>query len=545
MTDLLEKVYITKLEEYINKTMKRKKNLTYDEKQILWFSVDKALSESIENYNKEFCRLLFNGIFECSFKYDISKAPKCDIIETGSKVLTPNFGIPQEFKQRFDRFNYLIQLPQPEQKTFEWYKMREGMLTASTIAVIVGDDPYNTPSYLLEEKCKGGDFNDNISTYHGKKYEPIAQKFYSHLYNVELEEFGIIRSEKYNFIGASPDGIATCYTLDKQFSPLVGRMLEIKCPLSRKIATSGNIIKRGKTKALDGIVPVYYWCQMQLQMEVCDLDECDFFQCEIYEYDNRDEYLKDTTLSKEYYEEQGIQLQVKDTLKKGCIIELMPKCQILAPHLYEAKYLYPLSIDMTDVQYDEWILETTNRYNNFNMANADTGYYVSRVVYWKMAKTHKITIKRDRKWFQDSLPKLDKFWKDVQYYKNHLEELPKYLEDLRKDEPIIKKDDTFMISFGLPQMYKKFTRVMDLLKNPYDKTYIEGCVHCGIHKKQYKNLLTESDIVNDTSTISKNIQNKVIPIVAKKTNKSSVFMKAPIQNKKTYEQCDDFLSDSW
>jgi hypothetical protein len=44
------------------------------------------------------------------------------------------------------------------------------------------------------------------------------------------------------------------------------------------------------------------------------------------------------------------------------------------------------------------------------MANADTGYYVSRVVYWKMVKTHKITIKRDRKWFQDNIVQLEKVW---------------------------------------------------------------------------------------------------------------------------------------
>ena len=33
---------------------------------------------------------------------------------------------------------------------------------------------------------------------------------------------------------------------------------------------------------------------MQGQLEVCDLDECDFWQCEILEYDDREDFVLDT-----------------------------------------------------------------------------------------------------------------------------------------------------------------------------------------------------------------------------------------------------------
>ena len=52
-------------------------------------------------------------------------------------------------------------------------------------------------------------------------------------------------------------------------------MLEIK-----------NIVNR----EIDGIPKKEYWIQMQLQMEVCDLDECDFLETKFTEYDSSEAY---------------------------------------------------------------------------------------------------------------------------------------------------------------------------------------------------------------------------------------------------------------
>ena len=90
--------------------------------------------------------------------------------------------------------------------------------------------------------------------------------------NVSTSEFGLIGHPKYSFLGASPDRICNHYKLDGiHKSKYVGRMLEIKCPLVRKIKMSGPIV--------DNICPIYYWIQVQLQLECCDLEECDFWQC--------------------------------------------------------------------------------------------------------------------------------------------------------------------------------------------------------------------------------------------------------------------------
>ena len=76
--------------------------------------------------------------------------------------------------------------------------------------------------------------------------------------DVDIIDFGLLNHQKLHWLAASPDGI----TPD-------GVMLEIKCPFIRKI----------KPKEF----PMYYWVQVQIQLEVCDLYECDYIECSIKE----------------------------------------------------------------------------------------------------------------------------------------------------------------------------------------------------------------------------------------------------------------------
>jgi hypothetical protein len=115
--------------------------------------------------------------------------------------------------------------------------------------------------------------NTNTTLHWGQKYEPLSVKYYEHVYGTKIEDFGCIQHDTYHFIGASPDGINI-----EPSSLIYGRMLEIKNPVSREI---------------DGVPKKEYWVQMQQQMEVCDLDECDFLETKFIEYANEDEFNKD------------------------------------------------------------------------------------------------------------------------------------------------------------------------------------------------------------------------------------------------------------
>ena len=177
-----------------------------------------------------------------------------------------------------EQLNTLRNKPQPTQRTKEWYEFRHNLITASN--AYKAFESQSVKNQLIYEKCqplnqslyidnddtieKDNDIkevimvNTNTTLHWGQKYEPLSVKIYEHKYETKIEDFGCIQHEKYLLLGASPDGI----NVDKN-SQRYGRMLEIK-----------NIVNR----EIDGIPKKEYWIQMQLQMEVCDLDDCDFLE---------------------------------------------------------------------------------------------------------------------------------------------------------------------------------------------------------------------------------------------------------------------------
>ena len=123
-----------------------------------------------------------------------------------------------------------------------------------------------------------------------------------------------------SFIGASPDGIASHFKLDNSFSDRVGRMIEIKCPPSRVIKNKGEV--HGE------ICPHNYWCQIQQQLECCDLELCDFWQCNIKEFYTREEWLNNDkeTISRQ---EQDVDLPIAKQCMKGMILQFLPKKKLI------------------------------------------------------------------------------------------------------------------------------------------------------------------------------------------------------------------------
>ena len=310
-----------------------------------------------------------------------------------------------------NQIEILKKIPQHEQKSEAWFKQRDEMITASDIGSAIDLNHYESRYKLVLKKCgKGPGFQDNIFVHHGKKYEEIATKIYEYRYNTKVDEYGLIPHPKLSYIGASPDGICSKYTLDGKLSKMVGRMLEIKCPLRRVIKTEGEVYGE--------ICPEYYWAQVQVQLEVCDLDECDFWQCRIEEYNDRKEFIDDT----DYTSNNTVFLSLEHNLEKGCVIQLLPKSEINDPNVFSSKYLYPPRINMSPKELDQWILESLD--------NIDENYYFDKVIYWKLTKAHNVMIKREKKWFKKVLPQITETWDFVEYYRkneNLLEEVCEYI----------------------------------------------------------------------------------------------------------------------
>lgn len=328
-------------------------------------------------------------------------------------------------QRRTKQFEHLATLPFDDQGTPGWFAARDKLASASDGGCIVGVNSHEAPFKFLAKKVTKPPFQSNMFCHHGKKYEQIATMIYEFRANVSVREFGLVEHPKYYFLGASPDGIVSHYKLDGvSLTNAVGTMLEIKCPFVRNINLEGDI--KGE------ICPIYYWVQVQLQLECCDLDKCDFWQVSLIEYTDKDDFLRDTDLDEPY-------LSRTSGFEKGCVIQLLPKSRVEEINngdylkvLYEsAKYIYPPKIDMSPYDYDMWIADTMANFNKVCPA----GYYFDKIVYWKLIKSKCVTIERDREWFAEHLPIIEKMWHQVEYLRAH-EDKSKILFDYIEYLPI-------------------------------------------------------------------------------------------------------------
>lgn len=294
------------------------------------------------------------------------------------------------------KINMLREIPQPVQRTPEWYQFRWNLITASNAWKAF--ESQSTINQLIYEKCqplkKFDDVNDeeeikmvntNTTLHWGQKYEPLSVLIYEQKYKTKVEDFGCIQHPIYKFVGASPDGII----VDKN-SDRYGRMLEIKNVVSREIT---------------GIPKKEYWVQMQLQMEVCDLDECDFLETKFTEYPDYFSYVSDT-LNEYYEDEEGIECLnlslSKDNKMKGSIIYF---------HTKEGKpfYVYrPLDlIHPHDIEnWQDYSVETYE--------NEPYNYIYMKTIYWKLEVLSCILVLRNREWFKNNVPQLEKVWKIIE-----------------------------------------------------------------------------------------------------------------------------------
>jgi putative phage-type endonuclease len=287
------------------------------------------------------------------------------------------------------RLQYLRDKPQPAQRTQEWYQFRHNLITASELSKVF-DSPAQQNN-LIFSKCKPwepmGRCNNPSSPLHwGQKYEPLSVMLYEHIYSTKVGEFGCLPHESLPFLGASPDGI----NIDPA-SPRFGRLLEIKNVLSREI---------------DGIPLKEYWIQMQAQMEVCNLDECDFLETKFVEYSGYREYIEDKLVVAEEDDDGSPEKEDEKPTPcpykfKGCIMMfIVPNTQT---PVYEFK---PLMLNDDDEE-TVWEEETIRRYEL-------QGYQWITNIYWKLQVFSCVLVLRNRFWFQASVPQIQQMWETIE-----------------------------------------------------------------------------------------------------------------------------------
>ena len=255
-------------------------------------------------------------------------------------------------------------VPQLKQRAPEWYAFRHTLITASSIHKAHGSNAKRNE--LIVEKCDPTLTVQSLSMegsrHWGVKYEPVSIAYYESKYGTHIAEFGCLRHPTIPFIGASPDGIN-----DDPTSPLFGRMLEIKNPVSREI--------NGTTKA-------EYWIQVQNQMAVCGLKSCDFLETHFVEYDSRAAFEADGSFSK----------SADDKLKGIMLCVIQNEITV---------YKHP-SLEITAEKYETWESEILLSYE-----------WVA-TLYWKLDDVLCTLIQYNDAWFQSVLPLYQDVWATIE-----------------------------------------------------------------------------------------------------------------------------------
>lgn len=306
----------------------------------------------------------------------------------------------------------LLKMEQHAQLSDGWFKARQTCITASSASSLLVRDyktcnnyvksfgledsfdysgkccnPYSTKKQYFLDKCRGSTFKGNIATYHGQKYESVVTDLYKNNTGKDVLEFGLIRHPTLSWLAASPDGI----TPD-------GIMIEIKCPYRRKIT---------------GITPLYYFIQVQLQLEVCNLEYCDFLEYEFVEFETEDEWVDNET-SNIVYNHHGLLIQIeKLNIDKDII-----------PNPEENVYIYPPH-DILDNQKQliEWSKSKISEIKNKH--KLDELIYKTdilsklnfKICYWKVNDNCTTRIQRDPEWFANVKSVFEKEWNLILYYK--------------------------------------------------------------------------------------------------------------------------------
>ena len=100
--------------------------------------------------------------------------------------------LSQDQQFLFDQYEFLINIPQPVQKSPEWFALRNNMITASSCGSVLGECKYQSIKETIMEKIFGKEFKENKFVYHGKKYEKIAKMIYEVIYNPKVGEICLI-----------------------------------------------------------------------------------------------------------------------------------------------------------------------------------------------------------------------------------------------------------------------------------------------------------------------------------------------------------------
>jgi hypothetical protein len=174
--------------------------------------------------------------------------------------------------------------------------------------------------------------------------------------------------------------------------------------------------------------------QVQLQLQCCSLQRCDFIQCIIKEYDTQEEFMEDDYVAN-HIENNNEMKAINNTFGRNAVIQLLPEKFVqkvkFEKREWYSKYLYPPSLNMTKEEVVQWIEKERKDFPNHKWAK---DYKFDRPCFFRITQSHNCTIMRDDPWFVEHVPKLQVTWDKIKFLRENPEEALKFkaIVDARK-----------------------------------------------------------------------------------------------------------------
>lgn len=302
------------------------------------------------------------------------------------KMIQPSKDIPS--KEILDE---LLNRKQIEQRTPEWYAQMNSIISASELGNLFAS-PRQRAKMVLSKTLPYESRNqslavqsDRMSAFDwGIRFEPVVKQIYEFKYGTIIKELGRLIHPTYNKCSASPDGlIYSCPNLERQ-----GRLIEIKCPVTREI---------------DGSVPKDYYAQMQMQLQVTGLKNCDYVEA---------------VFSSKY---NVIPERIGPGLYNG-FVALIRYAEMKGGQEFYYEYS-PVNVEtdwIPDIKENEEIIE---------------------IIPWRLTQWSEQIVTKNEEWWTSIKPMIDTFWEDVEKAKRGEFVVP---ESTRVKK---QKDDKCMIIF--------------------------------------------------------------------------------------------------
>ena len=250
----------------------------------------------------------------------------------------------------------ILSLPQIPQRTQAWYAQGKSVLTASEFSTIYGTERAVRALAIQKTQAPQSSTNRLACITHemgpfdwGIRFEPVVKMILEARWGAKILEAGRLLHPTDPLLAASPDGLI----IDALDPARVGRLLEIKCPVTREITET---------------IPFEYWCQMQVQMEVTGIDECEYVEVKL-----------DSITPKK--------VDLSGAIPDGFVwlFQNTGTCEMSYAYTQEEK-----------------------------VSKESEGLELIETIPWRLAKLFTKTVARDRAWFQGTASIRQQFWETVE-----------------------------------------------------------------------------------------------------------------------------------